>query len=56
VLPCDIGKAVRDVRPAGEDDTFHFRSDRRQRSAYIVAAVEKTGAAGVGDGRACCGQ
>ena len=41
VLPRDIGKTVGDIRAAGEDDTFHFRSDRRQRSADIVAAVEE---------------
>ena len=50
VLPRDIGKTVAGIRAAGEDDTFHFRSDRRQRSTDIVAAIEKGGAGGIGDG------
>jgi hypothetical protein len=29
VLPRDIGKTAGDIRAAGEDDAFHFRSDRR---------------------------
>ena len=49
VLPRDIGKPASHIGAAGEDDTFHFRSDRRQRRADIVAAVENGGTANVGD-------
>ena len=54
-MPRDIGKTVAGIRAAGEDDTFHFRSDRRQRSTDIVAAVEEGGAPGVGDRLTCRG-
>ena len=49
VLLGDIGKTAGYVRPAIKDYTFHFRSDRRQRGADIVAAIEKSGKPGVGN-------
>ena len=55
VLPRDIGKPVGDIRPAGENNAFDFRADRRQRGADIVAAVEEGGAPRLGDGLACRG-
>jgi len=55
VLPRDIGKAVGDIRAACEDNTFHFRSDRRQSSTDIVTTIEQARAPGVGDGLTCRG-
>ncbi len=48
--PRNIGKPTGGIRAAGEDDAFHFCSDRRQRGADIVAAIEKAGALRVGEG------
>jgi hypothetical protein len=55
MLARDFRKTAGDIRAAGEDDSFHLRSNRRQRSADIVAAVEKGGAPRVRHSFACHG-
>ena len=46
----DVGKTAGHICTAGEDNPFDFRSDRRERRADIVAAIEKGGAGDIGDG------
>jgi hypothetical protein len=49
MLQRNVGKTAGHIRATGENNTFNLRPDRCQRGADIVAAVEKSGAPGVGD-------
>jgi hypothetical protein len=53
MLPRNVRKAAGDIRPAGEDNAFDLRADRRQRATDIVAAIEEGGEPGLRNRLAC---
>ncbi len=50
MLPRDIGKAAGDIGAAGKDDTINLGADCCQRRPDIIAAIEKSREAGLGNG------